>query len=107
MSVSPFNVVLNQNVSLSEFNLAMKTIADPHTVCERPGQMYLQCFLQQDPYMRTVLEIDAARVPVLTAPNPWHMPDVIRALEDVLVRFDAYMMLMFTLEPEKTMLNPY
>ena len=95
------------NIPTGHFIWVLKIIADRRTVPGSPGQLYVQVFLQQDLFMRPWLDIDGALVPVLTAPNPWHMTDEIRAQNDVCVRYGAYMALMTYLQPELTMPNPY
>ena len=117
-----WQIIYNPDISEREFLLATQIIASPDNIWPQPEQKYIQCFLQQDEYTRDWLgikghedwynyglnvDVHAFLVPVLEAPNPWHMPDDIRAQEDVLARFDAYTLRMSTLKPEMTMPNPY
>ena len=88
--INPFDIVYNPEASSAEFKQALEIIANPALTWPIPYQQWVQAFLQQDTQMREWLDINFDDVPLLEAPNPWHMPATIRAQEDVYERFVEY-----------------
>ena len=94
----PYVVIYNPEATEDEFRDAVMIIASPLLTWPMPYQNYVQTFFQQDTAMRAWLNIS---VPLLEAPNPWHIPADIRAQADVYARFVAYTDLMRALhDPE-------
>ena len=95
--INPYPDMYDPDLTSTQFMDAVAIIANPEITWPMPYQQHVQAFFQEDMEMRERLNIS---VPVLEAPNPWHMPADIRAQADVYARFVAYTDHMRRLQPD-------